>query len=140
MAEIILGEDNTHRISKITSGKGGKGILYLGNVDAATDMKLLKSLHITSVITIGSELSNKYPHHFPHLKINLEDQPLAYIYHYFASSHTFLLKHLHEGNVLVHCKMGISRSASIVIAYLMRRYHISFEKVKNSSYPRHIIK
>lgn len=63
------------------------------------------------------------------MKIEIEDQPLAYIYPYFDKSYAFLSKCLAEGNVFVHCKMGISRSASLVIAYIMRRYKVPFEKV-----------
>jgi len=34
-----------------------------------------------------------------------------------------------NNRVLVHCAMGISRSSSIVIMYLMKRFNISFDAV-----------
>ena len=97
----------------------------MGGKKAAFDSKLLKSLGIKAVITIAKELNPSYKE-YEHLKIEVEDQPLAYIYPYFDQSYHFLRKNLAEGNVLVHCKMGISRSASLVIAYVMRRYHCTF--------------
>ena len=33
-----------------------------------------------------------------------------------------------EKNILVHCMAGVSRSVSLVTYYLMKRYHISFDK------------
>ena len=35
---------------------------------------------------------------------------------------------LKDKNVLVHCHMGISRSASLVLAYLMRKFGVSLDE------------
>ena len=129
MAKVILMEDNTDRFSQIVKSKNGRGGLYLGSQKAATDLNLLKSHSIKAVITIAEELSNKYPPGISHFHIKIGDQPLAHISQYFDPSYMFIKKNMLEGNVFVHCKMGISRSASLVIAYIMRGYRCSFEKV-----------
>ena len=41
-----------------------------------------------------------------------------------------IMKHSYNTNViLVHCAMGVSRSATLVIMYFMKKFKISFEKV-----------
>lgn len=90
--KIVFVQDDTDKISLILTHTSNNASLYLGNYKAATDLNLLKSLKISSVLTIGSELTNKYPFHFSHFKINIEDQPLANIYQHLESSYNFLKK------------------------------------------------
>ena len=134
MAKVLLMEDNTDRITQIIKPHNGRGGLYLGSQKAACDTNLLKSFSIRAVITVAAELNNKYPKDFEHLKINIDDQPLAYIYEHFEITYSFLNKNLQNGNVFVHCRMGISRSASIVIAYIMRAYNYPYQKVSITKY------
>lgn len=48
--------------------------------------------------------------------------------HYFEQGFAFIDKAREEGvGVLVHCKQGVSRSASLVIAYLMKSQKMSFQ-------------
>ena len=49
---------------------------------------------------------------------------------YFGSSYEFIDEAIkNNGNVLVHCHAGISRSSSILIAYIMKSQKMSLEKV-----------
>lgn len=73
----------------------------------------------------------KFPKLFKYKQLNVVDLPQANIIQYFDSSHTFIRDaRISGGKVLVHCWAGISRSASCVIAYLMKEY----KKTMKSAY------
>ena len=46
---------------------------------------------------------------------------------FFEKTNIFIEKNRRKTNVLVHCVHGVSRSASIILAYLMRRYQKGLE-------------
>jgi protein-tyrosine phosphatase len=56
------------------------------------------------------------------------DDPSEDISRFFITAFHFIRQHLERGNVLVHCQAGISRSCTIVIAYLMQQMLISFKE------------
>lgn len=43
-------------------------------------------------------------------------------------ANAFIEEGIRAGNVLVHCRFGVSRSATIVIAYIMEKYKLTFEE------------
>lgn len=62
--------------------------------------------------------------------INLNDYDEADIYPHLDDAHAFIKSMLAEQNVLVHCQMGMSRSSSLVIAFLMKEYGMDYHKAR----------
>jgi protein-tyrosine phosphatase len=117
---------NDPRASHIENG------LYLGDEEAAKDLLLLEKLKIKRIVTVGKELEIFYPDNFDYMKIDIYDHQDEDIYQYFEPTFKFIDESLSKNeNVLVHCKYGISRSATIVCSYLIQKHkYVSFEVVQ----------
>lgn len=66
-------------------------------------------------------------HNLSHLWIKAKDSKEVPLHEHFEPAYAFISKQLEEGNVLVHCQMGKSRSASVVIAFLIKHLRIHAE-------------
>jgi protein-tyrosine phosphatase len=65
-----------------------------------------------------------------YLKISVRDEDNQPIHNYFKAAFEFLEKGLQdEKNILVHCAHGRSRSATIIIMFLMKKYQWPLAKV-----------
>ncbi|MEE6469420.1 hypothetical protein FKM82_008618 [Ascaphus truei] len=113
-------------IAEITS------FLYLGRGSTASNRILLLAKGITCIVNATIEIPNFNWPQFEYVKVPLADLPHAPISLYFDSVadkiHSIARKH---GATLVHCAAGVSRSASLCIAYLMKYHKVSLIEAYN---------
>lgn len=102
--------------------------LYLGNIDGATEYKYFVKEGITHVLSMVGEKSPKYESRYNITRkvLNIEDSPAQNIIQYFKEC----INYIENANkTYVYCLAGISRSATIVIAYLMWKTHSNYSEV-----------
>jgi len=93
--------------------------IYLSNELGAQDFKMLKDRNVTHILVAGNFLQQKFPGHFKYLQLPINDAASQDLSLYFEEA----IKFIDEAEkVLVHCYAGVSRSSSMVIAYLMYKY------------------
>ena len=101
--------------------------VYLGNIYDARNLERLQKLGINKVLSIITDPNLvSYPESIEHKLIDIADYPKENIIKYFGECLSFI----NDDNkkVFVHCFGGASRSASIIIAYLMWKNAISYEE------------
>lgn len=93
--------------------------LYLGNLQAASDMQALKQHNITHILTVAAGIKPLFPRDFTYKVINIADTSTSSLIRHFPAAISFIKEGISKGGVLVHCFAGVSRSSSCVIAFLM---------------------
>ncbi|XP_015785952.1 tyrosine-protein phosphatase yvh1 isoform X2 [Tetranychus urticae] len=95
--------------------------VYLSDVMAAMSSAILKQYQIKHIITANIKPLSE-PLVDSYLWIDSEDMPRQDLISYFPTTNEFIEAAVsRKENVLVHCIAGVSRSATIVTAYLMKK-------------------
>ena len=95
--------------------------LYLGSLRSAQEIRIYKCLGITRVATIGRELQIKLDEGMEQYQVNVDDLADTDLSKLFDEVHEFIQRAIADKTgILVHCFKGQSRSATMVISYLMK--------------------
>ncbi|NXP82325.1 DUS4 phosphatase, partial [Ramphastos sulfuratus] len=103
--------------------------LYLGSAYHAARRDMLDALGITALLNVSSDCPNHFEGHYQYKCIPVEDNHKADISSWFMEAIEYI-DSVKEccGRVLVHCQAGISRSATICLAYLMMKKRVKLEE------------
>ncbi|ELT89386.1 hypothetical protein CAPTEDRAFT_93388 [Capitella teleta] len=101
--------------------------LLVSSQDVAADFDLLREKCVTHILNVACRVENFFPDDFTYKRLNILDLPETNIVDYFPECFEFIEEGMQQGRVLVHCNAGVSRSASIVIGYLMQREGKKFQ-------------
>ena len=94
--------------------------LYLGRADQAASRCIIMALGVTHVVNVTREHPNAFPDELCYLRIDVDDETTENLLREFSSTTQFITDALAGGGrILAHCNLGMSRSSTIVVAYLM---------------------
>lgn len=102
--------------------------LYVGSIQAAESIHHLKDTGITHIIQAMGGMDPMYPKDFTYKVLNIRDSPTENIERYFENVVQWISQAMDKGGkILVHCWSGVSRSPSIIIAFLMYKLALTLD-------------
>ncbi|XP_049850010.1 probable dual specificity protein phosphatase DDB_G0281963 [Schistocerca gregaria] len=105
--------------------------LYCGNLYDAENARLLKTLKITHILSVG-----QFPQiplcHIKHQYLDVLDMDCQNMIQYFNQAYDFIENATKDGSCLVHCQLGVSRAPTICISYLIRKYRMTLKEAKKT--------
>lgn len=99
---------------------GGCGDIYLGPEGAANCWEALEAAKIGGIVNCTPRVPNRFQGRIQYCTVAVNDECGADILAFLDGASEFLALVENGINILVHCQMGISRSSTVVIAYLIR--------------------
>ena len=100
--------------------------VWLGSYNAAKNRFWLTRNNITHILTVASGLDDVPRSYFKTKTVQVEDLGSEDLYNHFEDCISFIEEALDSnGGVLVHCVAGVSRSATVVAAFLVAKEHLN---------------
>ena len=96
--------------------------MFCGTFNNAINNEEIKDLDIKYVLNCASEIKPKnLPKYVKYCQLNILDDNTTDITRYFNKGFSFIEEaRQNKQNILIHCKLGISRSPAIIIGYFIK--------------------
>mmetsp|Transcript_19354 Transcript_19354/g.21532 ORF Transcript_19354/g.21532 Transcript_19354/m.21532 type:complete len:196 (-) Transcript_19354:52-639(-) len=107
--------------------------LYLGDMwKAKYSAGILLKSGVTHVLPVGESMPRPFPEDFKYYpkRIEIDDSEVEDLLSHFDECIEWIDEALKDGKIYVHCAAGISRSATVVSAYVMKKQSISAAKAE----------
>ena len=107
--------------------------IFLSNLRDAHNMKMIRANNIQIVVRLSEDDNTSiYPTNIAFHNFEMEDNCLFKTelinYSKFIRG---IIDNNQDKNILIHCNEGQSRSASVIIFYLMTKYKLSFDQSRD---------
>lgn len=103
--------------------------IFIGDIASACNQGELERLGVTHIVTAILGVDPKFPEKFEYINIPIRDIPTENINVYFNKSNKFISSALKGGGkVFVHCVCGVSRSATLLAAFMMEEYGMTCDE------------
>ncbi|ELR15092.1 dual specificity phosphatase, catalytic domain containing protein [Acanthamoeba castellanii str. Neff] len=107
-------------------GQGSK--LFIGAQEAATNRDGLAAHNVRHILNVATGIPNAFPNDYTYRTVAMRDDEETQLRPSLDQCFQFIDEAMATGGgVLVHCNAGVSRSASVVIAYLMHKHKMPFK-------------
>lgn len=110
--------------------------IYVGDWNASLNKEKLHECKIKNILSVVNGCAKNYPDDFKYELIHVNDDDWVNISEHFDKSVNFIKECLSKNEkIIVHCSRGVSRSVSLVMAFLMSEgmeYEKALESIRST--------